>query len=178
MTDASKKGAAAQAQAQLGRPLRAPARVAHRCGLGLPVVLVVPPRLDDGEPFPTHYWLSCPLMHRRVAALEAAGGVREAEAWCAEDPARARALEQAHERYSRERDRHLPPGATPRPAAGVGGTVRGIKCLHAHLADHLAGNANPVGARVAERAGVLDCTVPCVVQDADGATARNPAWRP
>ncbi|HEX9761700.1 MAG TPA: DUF501 domain-containing protein, partial [Acidimicrobiia bacterium] len=45
---------------QIGRPVRAPARVVSRCHLGLPVVIQVPPHLDDGTPFPTLFWLTCP----------------------------------------------------------------------------------------------------------------------
>src|SRR5690606_33164257 len=73
------------AEAQLGRPLRGVRGVAHRCALGLPVVLEVDPVLDDGAPFPTLYWLSCPLAHRRVARLEAAGGVRAMDQRAAEE---------------------------------------------------------------------------------------------
>jgi uncharacterized protein len=168
---------AARAAAQVGRPLRAPACVGSRCPLGLPVVLQVPPQLDTGEPFPTHYWLTCPLLHRRVASLEAAGGVREAERWVEADRARAASLAAAHARYSRDRDRQLPPETPHRPKPGVGGTTRGVKCLHAHLADHLAGNANPVGAWVARRVGPPSCHVACVVAGPDGHVVRNPAWR-
>ena len=56
---------------QLGRAQRARSTVVARCPLQLPVVLAVPPRLDTGEPFPTRYWLSCPLAHKRIARLEA-----------------------------------------------------------------------------------------------------------
>ena len=65
---------------QIGRPLRAASKVLRRCNLGLPVVAEVPPVLDSGEPFPTRYWLTCPLAHRRIARLEGRGGVRAAQA--------------------------------------------------------------------------------------------------
>ena len=61
--------------AQIGRPLRSAAVTARRCHLGLPVVITVPPLLDDGTPFPTRYWLCCPLAQRRVGRLESSGGV-------------------------------------------------------------------------------------------------------
>ncbi|MGB5416738.1 MAG: DUF501 domain-containing protein, partial [Polyangiales bacterium] len=64
---------------QIGRPLRATSTVVRRCSLGLPIVAEVPPILDTGEPFPTRYWLTCPLAHRRIARLEAEGGVRAAQ---------------------------------------------------------------------------------------------------
>ena len=59
---------------QIGRPLRATSTVLKRCSLGLPIVAEVPPLLDTGEPFPTLYWLTCPLAHRRIARIEAEGG--------------------------------------------------------------------------------------------------------
>jgi len=82
-----------------------------------------------------------------VARLEAAGGVRAAEA--AVDP---EALTAAHAAYAAERDAAIAPGhAGPRPSGGVGGTRRGVKCLHAHYAWYLAGGDDPVGRWVEER---------------------------
>src|SRR5688500_15347543 len=57
----------------LGRPLRGHSAVAVRCGWGLPAVLRVSPQLDDGTPFPTMFWLSCPLANKHVGRLEADG---------------------------------------------------------------------------------------------------------
>ena len=114
---------------------------------GAPVVLRNAPLLDDGTPMPTRYWLCGAALREAVSRLEAAGGVREAEA--AVDPA---ALEDAHRRHAAERDAELPPGLVgPRPSGGVGGTRTGVKCLHAHYAWHLAGGDDPVGRWVAER---------------------------
>ena len=158
-------------EAQIGRPLRADSTVVARCHLGVPVVVVVPPILDDGTPFPTRYWLSCPLARVRVGRLEAAGGVRRMDARVSSDPAFAERLDAAHQRYRAQRDADLPAGAVHRPTGGVAGSTGGVKCLHAHYADHAAGNENPVGETVAVWVDPLDCTVPCVV---DG--ARNPAW--
>ena len=75
-------------EAQLGRPLRAESAVTATCPLGLPVVVAVPPVLDDGTPFPTRYWLTCPLASTRIGRLEALGGVRRLEAWIDADPER------------------------------------------------------------------------------------------
>lgn len=158
--------------AQIGRPLRARSEVVARCPLGLPVVITVPPVLDDGTPFPTRYWLTCPLAVKRVARLESAGGVVEMDARVESDPAFAAALDDAHDRYRRDRDLLLPSEAVHRPTGGVAGAVRGVKCLHAHYADHAAGNQNPVGAVVAPSVEPLDCTILCVI---DG--VRNPKWR-
>ncbi|MBW2547617.1 MAG: DUF501 domain-containing protein, partial [Deltaproteobacteria bacterium] len=92
---------------QIGRPLRAASTVLRRCDLGLPIVAEVPPILDTGEPFPTRYWLTCPLAHRRLARIEAQGGVRAAQAKVAADPDLKAALEAAHARYARDRDAAL-----------------------------------------------------------------------
>jgi hypothetical protein len=161
---------------QIGRPLRASSKVLKRCNLGLPIVAEVPPVLDTGEPFPTRYWLTCPLAHRRIARLEAKGGVREAQARVDAEPERAAALDAAHARYAAERDAYLPSDARHRPSGGVGGSSGGVKCLHAHYADFAAGNENPIGADVGERIGEPRCEVPCVAF-IDGQLRPNPDWR-
>ena len=62
------------------------------------------------------------------------------------------AIADAHDRYAAERDAALPDDWTgPRPSGGVGGTRRGVKCLHAHYAWHLAGGDDPVGRWVGEQ---------------------------
>jgi hypothetical protein len=166
----------AVAAAQIGRPLRAEVAVAARCDLELPVVVAVPPLLDDGTPFPTRLWLSCPLAVARVARLESAGGVRRLDAYVKSSPDLTAALEAAHVRYAAERDAQVPAGADPMPGGGVGGTHgEGLKCLHAHYADTAAGNPNPVGEAVRPFVEPLDCAVPCV--DTGGSeVVRNPEW--
>ncbi len=116
---------------------------------GLPVVIRNAPLLEDGTPMPTRYWLVSKQARLAVDRLEAAGGVRAAEA--AVDPEE---LVLAHARYAAERDGALPPGWDgPRPSGGVGGTRKGVKCLHAHYASWLAGDDDPVGRWVAHRLG-------------------------
>lgn len=101
---------------------------------------------------PTRYWLVDPMLRDAVSRLEAAGGVRAVEA--AVDPDE---LAAAHARYAAERDAALPAGHRgPRPSGGVGGTRRGVKCLHAHLAFYLAGGDDPVGRHVAAELGVAE----------------------
>jgi hypothetical protein len=130
----------------LGRVPRAGFEVVVRGDEGAPVVIRNAPLLDDGTPMPTRYWLVDPELSLRVARLESAGGVRAAEAAVAADE-----LVAAHARYARERDAALAAGHVgPRPSGGVGGTARGVKCLHAHLAYHLAGGDDPVGRWVEE----------------------------
>lgn len=158
-------------EVQIGRPMRAASDVVARCHLDLPVVVRVPPHLDDGTPFPTLYWLTCPLAVTRIGRLEGAGGVKRMETKAAADPVFGSALDAAHETYAAERDSLL--GATdgPHPRGGVGGTTTGVKCLHAHYAHTTSGGENPVGELVARWVEPLDCVVPCVT---DG--AQNPAW--
>lgn len=161
---------------QIGRPPRSRVDVAARCHLGLPVVVEVPPLLDDGTPFPTRYWLSCPLAVRRVGRLEAAGGVKAAEETLLSNEAMAERQRVAMERYRKDRDRLIPAGHRgPVPSGGVGGARRGVKCLHAHLADDLAGNDNPVGQMTVPDVLPLDCTLPCVI-DVGGEAQHNPDW--
>jgi hypothetical protein len=125
----------------LGRPPRAGFEVVVRNRAGDPVVIRNSPLLDDGTPMPTRYWLVDPDLSLQIARLESAGGVRAAEA--AVEPGQ---LGAAHERYARERDAALAADhAGPRPTGGVGGTRRGVKCLHAHYAYFLAGGDDPVG---------------------------------
>lgn len=158
-------------EVQIGRPLRAGSEVVARCHLGLPVVIRVPPHLDDGTPFPTLYWLTCPLASTRIGRLEGSGGVKRMESKAAADPGFAEALESAHRSYEAERDRLVTENELPQPSGGVGGAAGGVKCLHAHYAHHAADGENPVGRLVADWIEPLDCEVPCV---ADG--EMNPEW--
>jgi len=117
---------------------------------GAPAVIRNAPLLDDGTPMPTRYWLVDPEARVAVSRLEASGGVREAE--IATDRI---AVEEAHARYETERDAALPVRYEgPRPTGGVGGTRRGVKCLHAHVAWFLAGGEDPVGRWTARRLGI------------------------
>lgn len=150
--------------AQIGRPSRAAPDVVARCHLGLPVVTRMPRRLEDGTPFPTRYWLTCPLAVVRVGRVEGEGGVAEVQSLLDGDPGLAARLAAAHDRYAADR------GDSTGGVAGIKG--EGVKCLHAHYADHAAGGDNPVGEWVAPHVEPLDCEVECVV---DG--ARNPRWR-
>jgi hypothetical protein len=138
--------------ALLGRPPRGQFTVVVRDARGDPVVIRNAPLLEDRTPMPTLYWLVGAAESDSVSRLEAAGGVRAAEA--AVDPAE---LADAHARYAAERDALLPADhAGPRPSGGVGGTRRGVKCLHAHYAFHLAGGDDPVGRWVAEHLAGAD----------------------
>lgn len=158
-------------EAQIGRPLRADSEVVARCHLAMPVVVRVPPHLDDGTPFPTLYWLTCPLARTRIGRLEGAGGVKRMEAKAESDPEFGAALARAHADYASERDRYVNRQSGPVPTGGVGGTAEGVKCLHAHYAHTAAGGENPVGELVGAWIEPLDCEVSCVVD-----CEINPDW--
>ncbi|MDA8185784.1 MAG: DUF501 domain-containing protein [Acidimicrobiales bacterium] len=162
-------------EAALGRRPAGGYRVAVRAPDGAPVVIANDPLLYDGTPMPTLYWLVAPDLRSRVSRLESEGGVRRAEAGV--DPGE---LIASHERYAAERDRILAAGhaghSGPRPSGGVGGTRRGVKCLHAHLAWHLAGGEDPVGLLVA---GWLGIDTALYVVDEEHAEQRmEPGSRP
>ena len=76
--------------AQLGRPPRGLVAVAHRCPCGLPDVAETAPRLADGSPFPTLYYLTCPRANAAVSKLEASGLMREMTARLSDDELRRR----------------------------------------------------------------------------------------
>lgn len=114
---------------------------------GSPLVIRNHPLLHDGTPMPTRYWLVGAAVREAIGTLEAAGGVKQAEAEVDAD-----ALRRAHDAYAAERDAQIPPDHQgPRPFGGVAGTRRGVKCLHAHYAYLLAGGDDPVGRWVEER---------------------------
>jgi len=138
--------------ALLGREPQAEFEVVVRRTDGAPVVLRNAPLLRDGTPMPTRYWLVDPDLNRLVGSVEADGGVRAADAAIPDDT-----IEAAHRAYADERDAALPVGHTgPRPYGGVGGTRRGVKCLHAHYANLLAGADDPVGAWTEAAIDALD----------------------
>jgi hypothetical protein len=163
-------------EVQIGRPPRSTVVVSARCHLGLPVVIDVPPILDDGTPFPTTHWLTCPLAVLRISRIESNGGVRDADHLIASEPEVAEAFGRAMDRYEATRQALLPSDwEGPAPSGGVAGSKGGVKCLHAQYADTAAGNDNPIGDDIASRIEPLACTMPCVVEGADGAEP-NMQW--
>jgi len=133
----------------LGREPQGDWQVAVRTKAGAPVVLRNAPLLHDGTPMPTRYWLIGEHENVVVGRLESDGGVNRAEAEV--DPV---ALRATHDRYAAERDGQIPADHTgPVPTGGVGGTRVGVKCLHAHYANWLAGNDDVIGDWVAQRLG-------------------------
>jgi uncharacterized protein len=131
----------AEVERLLGRRPQGEFDVVLRHPDGSPLVIRNAPLLNDGTPMPTRYWLVGEPERTEVSRLESDGGVAQAEA----DVSPA-AVAAAHARYAAERDAAMPPGHRgPRPSGGVGGTRRGVKCLHAHYAWYLVGGDDPVG---------------------------------
>ncbi len=149
--------------AQLGRPPRGARAVAHRCPCGLPDVVETMPRLADGTPFPTLYYLTCPRATGAVSALESAGLMREMSARLASDPELASQYRLAHERYLARRDSIEPVAEIEGVSAG--GMPTRVKCLHVHLAQSLAEGpgANPFGDEVRDLISPWWTDGPCVI---------------
>ncbi len=131
---------------QLGREPTVAFTVVARCPGGHPLVIRNAPVDRDGHPFPTLFWLTCPVAVKAAARLEAEGWVGRWNARSEKDGLLATALASAHEGYARERSRGFPQALA---RGGVGGAARGVKCLHAHYANHVAGGRDPIGAWVA-----------------------------
>jgi hypothetical protein len=143
----------AAVSAQLGRAARGMRAVAARCPSGHPAVVATSPRLDDGTPFPTLYYLTCPRLRSLVGTLESAGLMHEMTERLATDEVLAAAYRAAHESYLARRDAIEPLHTT----VTAGGMPDRVKCLHVHLAHTLACGAgeNPIGDETLERARAL-----------------------
>ena len=135
---------------QLGRPARAFRRVACRCPHGFPAVAEQSPVAEDGTPFPTAFWLTCPWLVASISRVEAAGGVRRWTDAAAGEPRIAASLARANDEHR---------GLRPEPAAGVAGvrTGGGLKCLHAHAAFALARPGYELGELILDEAGDRWC---------------------
>ncbi|MCE3551244.1 DUF501 domain-containing protein [Pseudonocardia sp. RS11V-5] len=125
--------------------------VASRCPSGHPNVVQTSPRLPDGTPFPTLYYLTCPRLASRIGTLEASGLMKEMTARLAEDPELAERYRRAHESYLAERDAIEPLGTN----VSAGGMPGRVKCLHVHVAHSLAKGpgVNPFGDEALELLG-------------------------
>jgi uncharacterized protein len=136
---------AAVVEQQLGRPLRAAVGVGHRCECGDPDVIVTGPRLPDGTPFPTVYYLTCPRLNSAVSTLEAEGTMRQMQSRLADDADLAAQLHAAHAAYLADR---AALGDVPEIAGiSAGGMPDRVKCLHVMVAHALAAGpgVNPFG---------------------------------
>ena len=123
---------------QIGREPRAFLRVVVRCPWGLPAVTEQSPQDEDGNPFPTTYWLTCRHLVAAVSRIEAAGGVERWTEAVRADPTLRASLERASEQQRTV------------TGLGIGGSSRGgsLKCLHAHAAYALARPGYELGQRI------------------------------
>ena len=145
--------------AQLGRTPRGLRAVAHRCSCGLPDVVETQPRLEDGTPFPTLYYLTCPRAASVVSTLEADGVMADMTARLGEDEGLAAAYEAAHSDYLARRDAL---GVLPGRVSAGGMPVR-VKCLHVLVAHELAvPGANPFGREALDAVRDWGAGGPCV----------------
>jgi hypothetical protein len=147
---------------QLGRPPRGSWRTVARCPFDRPRVICVAPLLEDGTPFPTTFWLTCPHLVEAVSRLESAGETASWTGRIAGDPALSAALTAADAAYraARAAETH---GADPFPGVGVAGQADplAVKCLHARLAARLAGIPDPIGASVLDALRESDAGAAC-----------------
>lgn len=131
----------------LGRQPMGPFEIALRRTDGSPVILRNGAWLDDGRPMPTRYWLADKRLVKVIGKLESTGAITEAENELA-----AEAIAATHSAAEAERDQLVPTDHEgPSPTGGVGGTRKGIKCLHAHYANFLMGAEDVVGEWVQAR---------------------------
>lgn len=117
--------------------------ISYRCPNGEPGVVKTAPKLPDGTPFPTLYYLTHPVLIAAASRLESSGMMREMTERLGRDPELAAAYQRAHESYLAERDAIEPLGTT----VSAGGMPDRVKCLHVLIAHSLAKGpgTNPLG---------------------------------
>ena len=130
---------------QLGRPARGILEIAARCVCGRPLVVKTNPRLPDGTPFPTLYYLTQPAATAAVSTLEATGVMAELQQRLQDEPELQAQYQAAHNDYLRERNEILFVEETVDFSAG--GMPERVKCLHALVGHSLAKGkgVNPIG---------------------------------
>lgn len=141
--------------AQIGREPRAFSHVAARCPFGFPAVSEQQPYDDEGKPFPTGFYLTCPELVIAVARLEAAGGVERWSEELGESRRLRRSLSQANRKQRRlrkklaqSRARMLDGGASLELGISGSKNNQNLKCLHAHVAFALANPGYELGERI------------------------------
>ena len=147
---------------QLGRPMRGVVGIAARCACGNPTVVATEPRLPDGTPFPTFYYLTHPAATAAMSALEAGHVMPELAALLEEDDDIAAAYRAAHEGYLADRAAF---GEVPEiDGISAGGMPTRVKCLHALAGHALAAGpgVNPIGDLALARAAWSPARCSCV----------------
>lgn len=137
--------------AQLGRPARGVVGIAARCVCGNPTVVATTPRLPDGTPFPTFYYLTHPGATAAMSTLEATQVMPELAALLAEDDDVRSAYLSAHEAYLADRAQFG--DVAEIDGISAGGMPTRVKCLHALAGHALAAGpgVNPIGDRALAR---------------------------
>ena len=135
----------ASLEKQLGREMRDVVGVGARCVCGNPIVVVTKPRLSDGSPFPTFYYLSLPAATAALSTLEASGFMAELQERLSVEPELAAAYTAAHEAYLADRLKYGE--VTEIDGISAGGMPVRVKCLHALAGHSLAAGpgVNPIG---------------------------------
>ena len=148
--------------AQLGRPPRAVHEVAHRCPCGNPDVVTTEPRLPDGTPFPTTFYLTCPRAASLIGTLEGSGLMAEMTARLAADSVLAERYAAAHARYLEART--AIGQVAEIDGVSAGGMPDRVKCLHVLAGQALAQGrgVNPLGDEVLDLLGDFWAAGPCV----------------
>jgi hypothetical protein len=146
VTGAPRKPEIDQVRRQIGRQPRGTWSVTARCAWGHPTVIAVAPTLDDGEPFPTTLWLTCPWLRRGIDLSESEGSPARWTARVARDADLAERVLAFDKEYRALRSA-LGGGSDPCAEVGVAGQADplAVKCLHARVAAALAGLSDPVG---------------------------------
>lgn len=116
------------------------------------------PRLEDGTPFPTLWWLTCRKLSTEIGRLESSGWMSTLNERLSADLAFHAALAKSTRAYLETRDRLEPLQSGGHP----GGGPDRIKCLHAHAAHHLVTEDNPVGEHVLRTLAWVEPESPCV----------------
>ena len=151
--------------AQLGRQPRGIHGVGHRCPCGNPDVVATEPRLENGTPFPTTFYLTCPRAASRIGTLEASGLMKEMQERLGTDPELAQQYASAHEAYLAARTAI---GEVPEIAGiSAGGMPDRVKCLHVLAGQALAQGrgVNPLGDEVLDLLGEWWASGPCVTPE-------------
>ena len=157
----------AAVRAQLGREPRAIHEVGHRCPCGNPEVVTIEPRLPNGTPFPTTFYLTCPRAAARIGTLEGSGLMRQMQDRLGEDEELAAAYRSAHERYLEARaelGREVGQSVPEIEGISAGGMPDRVKCLHVLAGQSLAQGrgVNPLGDEVLDLLGAWWEAGPCV----------------
>ena len=162
MTDAPTGADEAVIEAQLGRPPRSIHAIAHRCPCGNPDVVATEPRLEDGTPFPTTFYLTCPRAASMIGTLEASGLMKEMSDRLEADDELAAGYRRAHEAYLAYRTAIA--DVPEIDGVSAGGMPTRVKCLHVLAGQSLAQGrgANPLGDEVLDLLGPFWRSGPCV----------------